>query len=206
MLVLGTMAWASVRSQSPVSGIEYFQPGYSYRHLLNPAFIPLCGYVGIPVLGNLNASVGSNMGLSTLLYPLSDGSLGTFMHPEVDADAFMKKIHRRNYAGMDFQTALLSGGWFMGKSFWNVNVSVRGMLQMGLPYEFFEFAKKNNLEGIIGKLKNSKYIGLQRDVFQPEDHRCYYFYCHGLYYPTSGGNQTYPLSDGGFPCIHAVGF
>lgn len=142
MLVLGTMAWASVRSQSPVSGIEYFQPGYSYRHLLNPAFVPLCGYVGIPVLGNLNASVGSNMGLSTLLYPLSDGSLGTFMHPEVDADAFMKKIHRRNYAGMDFQTALLSGGWFMGKSFWNVNVSVRGMLQMGLPYEFFEFAKK----------------------------------------------------------------
>ena len=104
MLVLGTMAWASVRSQSPVSGVEYFQPGYSYRHLLNPAFVPLCGYVGIPVLGNLNASVGSNMGLSTLLYPLSDGSLGTFMHPEVDADAFMKKISFQEISpmGLDY--------------------------------------------------------------------------------------------------------
>ena len=129
-------------AQVPVSGVGYFQPGYAYRHMLNPAFVPMYGYVGIPVAGNADFRLGSNMGLADFLYPMPDGSLGTFMHPEVDADAFLKRMHRRNYIGMDFNSMLLSGAWFSGKSFWNVHAAVRGIFQMGLPYELFEFAKR----------------------------------------------------------------
>ena len=101
-LALNLLAVGSgkLRAQSGVAGVEYFQPGYAYRHMLNPAFVPQWGYVGIPVLGLFNMDVRSNLGLADFLYPLENGKLGTFMHPEVSSEEFLSNIKKRNKIGI----------------------------------------------------------------------------------------------------------
>lgn len=128
-------------AQLPVAGVEYFQPGYAYRNLLNPAFVPQWGYVGVPVAGLINLNVGSNLGIADLLYPLENGELATFMHPEVSSEEFLSHIKKRNKIGFDLNTNILSTGWFWGKAFWSVHVGLRASVQAALPYELFEFAK-----------------------------------------------------------------
>lgn len=138
LLVVGS---GKLSAQSGVAGVEYFQPGYAYRHMLNPAFVPQWGYVGIPVLGLLNMDVRSNLGLADFLYPLENGKLGTFMHPEVSSEEFLSNIKKRNKIGIGLNTNILSAGWFWGKAFWNVHVGLKSNLQLGIPYEFFDFVK-----------------------------------------------------------------
>ena len=60
-ICLGTAASA----QSLHSG--YFLEGYTYRHLMNPAFAPERNYVAIPVIGNINVGAQSNVGLNTFI-------------------------------------------------------------------------------------------------------------------------------------------
>lgn len=131
-----------MQAQMPAAGSQYFQPGYAYRHLFNPAFVPQTGYVGIPVLGDLNLTAASNLGLADFLYPLADGSLGTFMHPEVPAETFLKNIKKNNSLNVSLNTSILSAGWFWGRSFWNFDIQVKAGLRVGIPYGFFEFLKK----------------------------------------------------------------
>lgn len=124
------------------AGVEYFQPGYAYRHRFNPAFVPQWGYMGMPGIGNLNVSMASTMGLSDFLYPLENGKLGTFMHPEVSADAFLKNIRKKNNLSVGFDIDVLSAGWFWGRAFWSFDISAKGGMQMSIPYGLFEFVKK----------------------------------------------------------------
>ena len=146
--VFGVMALAfsfavePVRAQPSVAGVKYFQPGYAYRHMANPAFVPQWGYVGIPVAGLLNLNLNSNVGLADFLYPVGRGSdLGTFLHPDVSSEEFLSGIKKNNHLGIAFNTNVLSAGWFWGKGFWNFHVAVRGSLSAEVPYAFFDFLK-----------------------------------------------------------------
>ena len=131
----------SLKAQSGIAGVEYFQPGYAYRHMMNPAFVPQWGYVGVPVLGLLNVNVRSNLGLADFLYPLENGKLGTFLHPEVSSEEFLSNIQKKNKIEVGLNTNILSAGWFWGKAFWSVHVGLKANMQLGIPYEFFDFVK-----------------------------------------------------------------
>ena len=131
----------SLKAQSGIAGVEYFQPGYAYRHMMNPAFVPQWGYVGVPVLGLLNVNVRSNLGLADFLYPLENGKLGTFLHPEVSSEEFLSNIQKKNKIEVGLNTNILSAGWFWGKAFWSVHVGLKTNMQLGIPYEFFDFVK-----------------------------------------------------------------
>lgn len=135
-----------VQAQMSAAGSEYFQPGYAYRHVFNPAFVPQTGYVAIPVLGTLNLTVVSNLGLADFLYPLPSGELGNFLHPDVSAEEFLENIRKDNYLNLSLNASLLSAGWFWGRSFWTFDIQLKGGFRSGIPYEFFEFAKKEMSE------------------------------------------------------------
>ena len=54
---------------------------------------------------------------------------------------------------MDFGTQVLSGGWYAGKGFWTVDVSIKGLANIRAPKTLFEFMKKGN-----GSNRNSAFF------------------------------------------------
>lgn len=120
---------------------EYFQTGYSMRHKLNPALLPQYGYVNIPALGAVSVNIGSNLGLANFLFPLSNGDLATFMHPDISDDQFLSKLKDVNYMQSSVEMSILSVGWFWGRSFWSVDISAHADINASLPYELFHFVK-----------------------------------------------------------------
>lgn len=139
------------------SKTQYFQPAYSQRHSLNPAFATQWAYFSLPVLGKLDFSVRSNLGLSNFLFPLENGELGTFMHPDVSEETFFNTLSPENYMFGDVDLSLLSIGWFWGKSFWTIDVDLDIDFGLKMPYEFFELAKRgmyeNNTEYDINDIR-----------------------------------------------------
>lgn len=131
---------APVKAQGPAMS-EYFLPGYNQRHWLNPALMPQFGYFNFPALGMIGVNVQSNMGLNSLLYPLDNGKIGTFLHPDVPADEALSGFKKNNYVNVNTDISLLSWGWYEGTSFWSVDLSAHVHADMNLPYEAFEFLK-----------------------------------------------------------------
>ncbi|MBD5397339.1 hypothetical protein HDR62_04295 [bacterium] len=136
------MSFGCLYPQVSSSGVQYFQPGYAYRHTLNPALVPQWGYVGFPAVGNINVGLASNLGIADFLYPLNNGKVGTFLHPEVTPARFLKNIRRKNYININLDMDVLSAGWFWGRSFWSFDIRLKAGVQLTAPYEFFEFLKK----------------------------------------------------------------
>ena len=59
---------------------------------MNPAIQGERGFLSFPALGKVGVGVESNLGLSTFLYPSADGTLKTFLHPDVTNKEFLDKM------------------------------------------------------------------------------------------------------------------
>lgn len=141
-LALSAVIGTSVSAQQIRT--SYFMQNSPLRTALNPAFRPERGYVSIPVLGGVNASYTTNgIAVDDLLFP-KDGKLVTFMDNSVGTESFLNNLNDRNQINGDFGTQLLSGGWYAGKGFWTVDLSVKGMANAGVPKTMFEFMKRGN--------------------------------------------------------------
>lgn len=124
------------------SRIHYFIDGSTMSHNFNAAFAPEHGYFAIPVLGNINVSSTGNLGLYNLLYPLDNGSLGTFLHPDVPADLAMSRFRDMNNLGVNMQTDILNFGWFTKRnSFWNISLGLDADMGIGIPKDLFKALK-----------------------------------------------------------------
>ncbi len=121
---------------------SYFSENSVYRNKLNPAFAPRTSYLGIAAIDNLGFGLTGNIGLSDFLYPASDGSLQTFLHPDVASSTFLGNLPSNPHLDIDFDTDILNVGFFTGKnSFWTVGLGVRVDGEVNIPYEFFSFLK-----------------------------------------------------------------
>ena len=58
--VLSVLLTAGVTAHAQFLRTSYFMEGSHYRMQLNPALTPSRGFFNIPVVGSLNAQVGSN--------------------------------------------------------------------------------------------------------------------------------------------------
>ena len=111
---------------------------------MNPAYRPERGYVSIPVLGAVGASYGTNgIAVDNFIYP-KNGETVTFMDNSVNTESFLNGLKDENQVNMDFGTQVLSGGWYAGKGFWTVDVSIKGLANIRAPKTLFEFMKKGN--------------------------------------------------------------
>ena len=123
---------------------SYFMGSTTTRSLMNPAFQPERGYVSIPALGGINASYGTNgVAVDNFIYPLGNKTV-TFLDPSVNTEAFLNGLNDENQVNMDLGVQVLSAGWYAGKGFWNVDISVKSLANVRVPKTLFEFMKRGN--------------------------------------------------------------
>lgn len=125
----------------------YFTDGYTFKYKMNPAMAPERGFFAIPVLGNIGIGAESNLGLSTFLYPTSDG-LTTFLNSSVPADEFMGRIKRNNKLNVNVNTSILAFGFRTGKSFHTIDLSLRADARAAIPESLFGFIKEGSSDGV----------------------------------------------------------
>lgn len=142
-LLLFAVAFSSY-AQSRTS---YFVRNSTQNHEFNAAFAPDQGYMGFPLLGGIDLSLGSNLGPSAFLYPLSNGKTGLFLNSEVTPEQFMANIRENNSLGFNMDYRLLEAGWYTGKSsFWTISFGVKADIDVSVPGEAFRFAKQGMYE------------------------------------------------------------
>lgn len=122
---------------------SYFLENSVNGHQLNPAFAPRANYFQLPVIGNFGSGFYTNLEIGTFLYPLSNGKLGTFLHPEVSMKQFERTMPKHPHLDEDFSTTLLSFGFYTkNKAFWTFTLDMRETLDVDLPRDLFVFMKK----------------------------------------------------------------
>lgn len=122
---------------------SYFMEGSHYRQQLNPALTPGRGYINLPVIGTLNASVNSSS--------LSYQDVIDIIDNSEDSDYFMSsdfinRLGNVNSLNVNVSTDVLSAGWYKGKNFWSFNVGLRNDVGASIPKSVFEFLR--NMDGL----------------------------------------------------------
>ena len=117
---------------------SYFMEGSHYRQQLNPALTPGRGYINLPGIGSLNASVNSSsLGYQDVLDIIDNGENSNYF---MSSD-FIGRLENINNLNVNLSTDILSAGWYKGKNFWSFNVGVRNDISASIPKSMFEFMR-----------------------------------------------------------------
>ena len=118
---------------------SYFMEGSHYRQQLNPALTPSRGYLNLPVVGNLNASVSSSsLGCQDVMDIIDNSEGGDFF---MSTD-FINRLENVNNLNVNLSTDILSAGWYKGKNFWSFNIGLRNDIGASIPKGMFEFMRE----------------------------------------------------------------
>ena len=129
---------------------SYFMEGTHYRQQLNPALTPTKGYFNLPVIGAVNATVGStSLGYQDIIDIIDNGD-DFYTKPD-----FMNRLKDKNKLNVNFSTEILSAGWYKGKNFWSFNIGLRTDIGANLTKNMFTFL--NEMETIEENWRNSNY-------------------------------------------------
>ena len=129
---------------------SYFMEGTHYRQQLNPALTPTKGYFNLPVIGAVNATVGStSLGYQDIIDIIDDGD-DFYTKPD-----FMNRLKDNNKLNVNFSTEILSAGWYKGKNFWSFNIGLRADIGANLTKNMFTFL--NEMETVEENWRNSNY-------------------------------------------------
>ena len=129
---------------------SYFTEGTHYRQQLNPALTPTKGYFNLPVIGAVNATVGStSLGYQDIIDIIDDGD-DFYTKPD-----FMNRLKDNNKLNVNFSTEILSAGWYKGKNFWSFNIGLRTDIGANLTKNMFTFL--NEMETVEENWRNSNY-------------------------------------------------
>ena len=129
---------------------SYFMEGTHYRQQLNPALTPTKGYFNLPVIGAVNATVGStSLGYQDIIDIIDDGD-DFYTKPD-----FMNRLKDNNKLNVNFSTEILSAGWYKGKNFWSFNIGLRTDIGANLTKNMFTFL--NEMETVEENWRNSTY-------------------------------------------------
>lgn len=141
-IISAVLILAAAVSVSAQSRTSYFVRNSTQSHNFNAAFVPDQGYVGFPILTNIDLQVASNLGAKSIFYPLEGGNTGLFLNDQVSTEDFLSTIRKNNYLDMDFGYELINAGWFTGKdSFWTLSFGAKVNVESSLPYDFFRLLK-----------------------------------------------------------------
>lgn len=128
----------------PVTGLaqfvrtSYFMDGAQYRLQLNPALAPERGYVNLPGIGQVNASYYSNtLGLDDAIDVIKNAEDADYF----TSNKFYDKLKDMNRMTLNAGTDLIGVGFWHGKEFMSVNVSVKADGNLRAPLEMFTFMR-----------------------------------------------------------------
>ena len=117
---------------------------------MNPALTPTKGFINLPVIGAVNATVGStSLGYQDIIDIIDDGG-DFYTKPD-----FMNRLKDNNTLNVNFSTEILSAGWYKGKNFWSFNIGLRTDIGANLTKSMFTFL--NQMETIEDNWRNSNY-------------------------------------------------
>ncbi len=126
----------------------YFMDRMTMRHKLNPALMTEYGYFAIPVMGDINFGVNSNLSLDNFLFPLESGQMGLFAHPDVNKSDFLDGLKENNVISQDLNLTIFSMGFHGFGGFNTLDISMRENFSMNLNKSFFEFLVGDEASGI----------------------------------------------------------
>lgn len=120
----------------------YFLDNYIYGYRINPAIMAEKGFFGVGI-GNIEAGLKSDLGVSSLIYPNPAGDgLVTGLNQGISSEEFMSKIKDANLLGLDLNYNLFSVGARRDKSMVTFEVNVRGDAGASIPGDLFAFLKQ----------------------------------------------------------------
>lgn len=119
---------------------SYFMEGTSYRLQMNPGLQPTRGYFNFPVIGSLNVAASSNVLGTNDIIDILDSKEDLFTN-----DKLYNRLKPDNRLNVNFNTDILSFGWYKGKGFWSVNVGLRTDIGASLTKSMFEYMR--NIDG-----------------------------------------------------------
>lgn len=139
MIVLATLLFLfSTAASAQFLRTSYFMEGTSYRLQLNPALAPGRGYINIPVLGSLNATVNSSsLGYQDVMDILENDDDNDFYM----SDSFLNRLSSTNELNLNVSTDIISAGWYKGKNFWSFNIGLRTDVGASVSRDLFEFMR-----------------------------------------------------------------
>ena len=113
---------------------SYFMEGTHYRQQLNPALMPTKGYFNLPVVGALNVTANStSLGYQDIIDIIDNGN------DFYKSSDFMGRLKDNNNLNVNFNTEILSAGWYKGQNFWTVNVGLRMDIGAKITKSMFSF-------------------------------------------------------------------
>ena len=126
---------------------------------LNPALMPGRGYLNIPVIGSLNATVNSSsLGYRDIMDIIENSDDSDYFM----SNDFMNRLDATNNLNVNLSTDILSAGWYKGKSFWSVNVGLRNDIGAAIPKTMFQFM--NNMSSREFGDNISDYLGINETI------------------------------------------
>jgi hypothetical protein len=120
----------------------YFMDNVPFRHTLNPAFQPIQDvYVGLPVVGLTQLSIGNNsVALKDVIYKYN-GQTVSFLHPDGGTiDKFFHTLHSTGLITTSFETNLLSFGFRHKTAFWSFTLTEKFQSFIAIPKDAFNLA------------------------------------------------------------------
>lgn len=133
------VASVAVSAQNTQSG--YFVDDYTYRYQMNPAFGNSRGFVSMPGLANVNASVYGSLHLSSVIYNVN-GKTTTFLNPGVSASEVMGNLNDNNRIGSDMKFTLLATGFKAFGGYNTVSINARTNIGIRVPRSIFSLLKE----------------------------------------------------------------
>ncbi len=120
----------------------YFMKGATVRSDFNPALAPTRGYINLPGIGAVQATVSSPISLDHYLYKRNNKWV-TMLDTSVSSDEALRNLSARNILQADLRTQLLGFGAFTqnGKNFWSFGLNLRCDGEADVPRSFLEFFK-----------------------------------------------------------------
>ena len=112
---------------------SYFMEGTHYRQQLNPALTPTKGFINLPVIGGINATLGStSLGYQDIIDIMDNGN------DFYKTQDFMNRLKDNNTLNVNLNFNILSAGWYKGKNFWTFNIGLRTDVGANLTKSMFE--------------------------------------------------------------------
>ena len=157
-MVLAMAMWAGSAGAQYLR-TSYFMDSSPYRLQLNPALPPDRGFVLLPAVGHVNASLHTNS--------LGFNDVVDMVENTTDADyftsvEFMDKLNEVNTATINMGTDALAVGWWHGKSFMSINFGFKVNGDARVPKEYFAFLR--DMKG----LESNDYSNYVRDIRNQE--------------------------------------
>ena len=140
LILVASFFLLPVAAQTTNTG--YFMKSQHSRTSFNPALRPEQGFLGFPGLSNLYIDARTNtFNLEHFVFPGSPKAV-TFLHETISYDQFMKGISDNNFVGVDVSYQPISMGFYKGNGFWTVDLGVRAIADVNIPYDVFKLAKQ----------------------------------------------------------------